>query len=240
MELSEYRKRWNAKPVLRAIYHQYYQIILSKCTPGTILEIGGGIGNLKEINANVTSIDIQPAPWLDAVADAQALPYQDCSFDNIVMVDVLHHIENPVKFFREASRVLRSKGKLIMLEPAMTPLSKLFYKSFHDEPVDMGQDPYQERPEDPKRHPFDANQAIPTLIFINTPQTFELMFPVLKLAGLHYVGLFAYPLSGGFKAWNLVPKFALDFILTIEDWVLPAIGKYCAFRMLIVIEKRIQ
>ena len=57
------------------------------------------------------------------------------------MVDVLHHIESPLRLFAEAARVLRPGGRLIACEPAITPLSGLFYRRFHDEPVDMSADP---------------------------------------------------------------------------------------------------
>ena len=52
--------------------------------------------------------------WLDAVADAQALPFADNSFANIVMVDVLHHIEQPARCLSEAERVLKP-GRHVML-----------------------------------------------------------------------------------------------------------------------------
>jgi len=239
MELSEYRNRWKSKPVLRAVYNHYYEIILKSCTKGSILEIGGGTGNLKETNPNVVSVDIQPAPWLDAVADAQSLPYNDHTFNNIVMIDVLHHIENPTRFFDEASRVLTDFGRLVLLEPSITPISKIAYKLFHEEPVDMCQDPYHDIPTDPHRSPFDANQAIPTLIFIKTPEIFAERFPKLKVIQVTYQSLFAYPLSGGFKSWNLLPKFLIQPLLRVEEMLIPFIGKWLAFRMLVVIEKQI-
>jgi SAM-dependent methyltransferase len=212
-------------------------MILHACTDGSVLEIGGGIGNLKEMSPNIISIDIQPAPWLDAVADAQSLPFPDKSFNNIIMVDVLHHIESPVKFFKEASRVLKQNGRLIMLEPAITPVSNIFYRLFHEEPVDMKQNPYLEKPTEAGRKPFDANQAIPTLIFIKSPKTFTEKFPKFKLSDIHYFSLFSYPMSGGFKSWNLLPQFAVKSILRLEAKLMPVLGKYMSFRMLVIIEK---
>ena len=81
--------------------------------------------------------DIQFAPWLDAVADAQHLPFAPGSAANIVMIDVLHHVEFPVAFFREAQRVLRPGGRVVMVEPAITWGSALFYRFLHHEPVRM-------------------------------------------------------------------------------------------------------
>jgi len=75
MDMSEhapghYRDRWTSKPVLRAIYTDYYRRIVGECKPGRSLEIGGGSGNLKDYVGDVVSTDIVPAPWLDAAADA--------------------------------------------------------------------------------------------------------------------------------------------------------------------------
>ena len=74
---------------------------------GTTLEIGGGIGQFKMRFPDVIATDIQSAPWLDLVTDAQNLPFAAGSIANIVMVDVLHHIEFPLLFLQEAERVLR-------------------------------------------------------------------------------------------------------------------------------------
>ena len=97
--------------------------------PGLTIEIGGGIGNLKHRLPQVIATDVQFARWLDCVADAQHLPFASDVIANIVMVDVLHHVEFPMLFFREAERVLRAGGRIVMVEPAITWGSTLFYRS---------------------------------------------------------------------------------------------------------------
>jgi SAM-dependent methyltransferase len=133
--LSDHRRVWERKGVLRLVYEDFYDRIGAACRPGLTLEMGGGIGNLKRRLADVISTDIQSAPWLDCVADAQRLPFADACAANIVMVDVLHHLEFPVAFFREAARVLRPGGRVLMVEPAITWGSSLFYRLLHHEPV---------------------------------------------------------------------------------------------------------
>ena len=119
----------------------FYDRIIAACVPGMTVEIGGGIGNLKQRLPNVVATDIQFSPWLDLVADAQKLPLAPDVVSNIVMVDVLHHVEFPVIFFREAEQVLRAGGRIVMVKPAITFGSTLFYRLLHHEPVITSADP---------------------------------------------------------------------------------------------------
>lgn len=235
--LHDHRELWKQKPVLRAIYTDFYQRIIRACRPGRSLEIGGGSGNLKEFAERVVTTDIVPVPWLDAAADAQALPFADESFANIVAVDVLHHIERPRRFLAEAQRVLEPGGRLIVLEPAITPLSWIFYRFFHPEPVDMDADPLADGPLNPARVPFDANQALPTLLFGRDRKRLTSSFPRLNLLQLERLSLFAYPLSGGFRSWCLVPASMVAPLLKVENAIAPALGPLAAFRLLAVVEK---
>jgi SAM-dependent methyltransferase len=235
--LEQHRQLWQEKPVLRAIYEDYYRRMVSYCVPGTTLEIGGGSGNLKAHRGDVISTDIVQTPWLDAAADAQSLPFRDAAFSNILAVDVLHHIECQVKFFTEAERVLAAGGRIVLLEPGISTISALFYRFFHPEPVDMTVEPFEDIVPDPDRRPFDANQAIPTLLFIKRRDEFEAAFPGLRVLHVEWLSLFAYPLSGGFRKWNLIPLGFVGKLLQLEDCFVSRIGRFLGFRLLIVLGK---
>jgi SAM-dependent methyltransferase len=237
--LRRYRTVWNRKPLLRAIYEDFYDRISGFCRPGPTIEIGGGIGNLKSRVANVLSTDIQFAPWLDCIADAHQLPFADNTVANIVMIDVLHHLEFPTRFFREAERILQPEGRLIMVEPAITYGSVSFYRFMHHEPVCMSADPLRNGAPDPKRDPYDSNQAIPTLIVTRDKQRFLHLFPNFTIGEVKYFSFCAYPLSGGFKPWSLIPTSLARPLLAVERRIEPILGRWFAFRMLIVIDKRI-
>lgn len=235
--IAEHGRQWRQKPALRDIYLDLYRRMAAELAPGATLEIGGGSGIFKNYAPQVVTTDILAAPWLDLVADAQALPFAAASFDNIVMFDVLHHIEFPRRFLTEAERILRPGGRIIMVEPAITPVSWPFYHWLHPEPVDMAGDPLQDGEPDPARDAFAANQAIPTRLVGRDSARFHAAFPAFKIVRRAFLSLFAYPLSGGFKPWSLIPHVLVAPVLALENALAPLLGRLMGFRMLIVIEK---
>jgi hypothetical protein len=62
--LAGYRAVWKQKSVLRMLYGDIFERIADSVVDGPTLELGGGIGNLKEKIASLISSDIQFAPWL--------------------------------------------------------------------------------------------------------------------------------------------------------------------------------
>jgi SAM-dependent methyltransferase len=237
--LASYRTIWKQKPVLRIVYDDLFGRIASRCVAGPTLEIGGGIGNLTGKIGGLISSDIQFAPWLDLVADAQRLPFCDGAIGNIVMLDVLHHLEYPALLFREASRVLKPRGRLIMVEPAITAGSTLFYRILHQEPVRMNVDPLFEGTPDENRDPYESNQAIPTLIATSYREEFHRKFPELTIRGIEWFSFIAYPFSGGFKPWCLISETVARAVLRLEKHFERAIGRIFGFRLLLVIEKKL-
>jgi uncharacterized membrane protein YbhN (UPF0104 family)/SAM-dependent methyltransferase len=237
--LAGHREAWIRKPSLRAVYGDFHRRLLDACPPGRLLEIGSGSGHLRELASDIVSIDILPSPWVDLAADAHRLPFADSSFSGIVMIDVLHHLERPAEFFEEATRVLRPGGRIAMIEPAITPLSWLFYNFVHEEPVDLSADPLAPVRPDPNRDPFDANQAIPTLLFSRSRgrRQFDSTFPELRLVSREWFSLFAYPLTGGFQSWNLIPAATIAPMLALERVLSPVLGRLMAFRLFVAIEK---
>lgn len=237
--LAEHRDLWEKKPGLRAVYADYHNRILRSCKAGPILEIGAGSGHLSELRDNVVSTDILSAPWLDLRADAQQLPFRDAMFDNIVMIDVLHHLPTPKTFFQEAERILRPGGRIVMIEPGITPLSFVMFKLFHPEPVEMGQDPLGLSTAEESRDPFESNQAIPTLLFKRRRhlKRFRSMFPMLRVLDVRWLSLLAYPLSGGFRAWSLLPQWLAKPLLRLEERLMSVLGPVAAFRVQVTLER---
>ena len=235
--LAQHREIWDAKAALREIYGDFHRRILGACGPGLTIEVGAGLGCLKSAAPEVVCVDIQMAPWLDLAADAQWLPFANARVDNIVMIDVLHHIERPHRFFAEAARVLKSGGRLVMLEPAITLGSWSFYRWLHPEPVDLSADPLTEGPTSAARDPYHGNQAIPTLLFRGDTEPFHAAFPTLRVTERRWFGLLAYPFSGGYRSWSLIPPAMVVPLLRFEEMLPRWLNRLFGFRLLVTVEK---
>jgi SAM-dependent methyltransferase len=238
--LAEHRRVWDVKPTLRAIYAEYHRRLESACPPGPLLDIGGGSAHFKSYRESVTSLDILPFPGIDVVADAHHMPFPDGEFAGIVMLDVLHHLQRPLDFLREAARVLQLGGRLAMIEPGMSVIARQFYQRFHQEPVDMAADAFAEGVRQSGDDPFDSNQALPTLLFgtREARRRVEEAVPILKVLSNEWMSLFAYPLSGGFKPWCLWPAALTKSTLRVEQTLMPLLGPLMAFRLMTVLGKR--
>jgi SAM-dependent methyltransferase len=235
-----HRNIWRKKPAIRLIYRDFHRQLLEGCGQGRILDIGSGTAHIKDFRSDIVSMDILSFPGIDVVADAHQLPFPDECFAAIVMLDVLHHLEHPIVFLKEASRILKVGGRLAMIEPAMTPLARRFYDHFHEEPVDMSVDPFAVGASDPYRDPFDANQAVPSLLFSTDParKRVEQTVPSLFVRSVDWLSLIAYPLSGGFQEWSLIPAAMVGPTLAFENKVPLLIRKVLAFRMMVVVQRR--
>lgn len=234
--LRQHEAVWRKKPVLRELYGQWYVEIQSWLRPGRTLELGGGTGNLKEFAPGVICTDVVKLPWLDAVVDAQRLPFATASLANIVLFDTLHHVENVRWFFDEAVRTLELNGRLIIMDPYISWFSWPVYRFLHPEPVDLKQDPLMLQPSSSERHPFDANQAIATILFERGFDKFQHHYPHLIKVHHRRLAFFAYPLSGGFEHPSLVPLSLIRPLLIFER-ALSFLSRFLAFRILVVLEK---
>ena len=84
---------------------------MAACPEGPVLDVGGGTAHIKQVRSDVLSVDILPFPGIDAVCDAHCLAFPDGQFAGVIMIDVLHHLERPIAFLKEAARVLRPRRR---------------------------------------------------------------------------------------------------------------------------------
>lgn len=87
-----------------------------------VLDIGAGQGHFRNLfeNCNYFTVDFYNYPGIKIVADiTRQLPFQSNSFDYLVLSNVLEHIKEPKKLLKECYRVLKKKGRIIILIPFM-------------------------------------------------------------------------------------------------------------------------
>lgn len=240
-DVLELRRRvWDQRPLTREVYRRYFEAIRAELAPGRrTIELGGGAGNSREFLPEARVSDIVLTPFVHFVADAARLPLADGSADNLFMVDVLHHLPHPARLFREAVRVLRSGGRLVMLEPNVSAFSRIVFAIGHPERVDPAADPLpiDDSPVFTATGPFASNQAIPSRIFFRDLQRFEKMFPQLRVRTRRLESVLVYPLSGGFSGPCLVPRFAHGLLWQLER-VLSPLKRWMAFRLLVTLERK--
>lgn len=100
---------------------------------GTLLDAGGGTGRIAQTLtdkvSNVFLVDLSLGMLLQASAKgriikvcsySENLPFENESFDRIIMIDALHHVKNQEETAGELWRVLKSGGILVIEEPDVT------------------------------------------------------------------------------------------------------------------------
>ena len=62
--------------------------------------------------------------------------------------------------------------------------------------------------------------------------------PGLRMVSASWLSLFAYPLSGGFKRWTLIPEPIGRRLLELEKIVEAELERWFGFRTMIVLQKK--
>ena len=190
----------------------------------------------KALPEHATSSDILFTPWIDTVVDAHQLPFNDMTFDNIVLFDVLHHLNDPAQFFSEAQKVLKQKGRIVLMEPYISWTSFFIYRFLHPESLVWNINPFKKGWLDKDKNHFQGNQTIPTLIFERYKYRFAKDFPGLKFINKKRTDFIIYPLSGGFHNPSLCPLFLYSTLRYLEK-ILHPLNRFLAFRLFVVLEK---
>lgn len=92
---------------------------------GNILDVGCGLGHYLKFQLGAQGVDINPINVADCISrglDASVmlpdiLPFEDISFDAVLLDNVLEHIAEPSPLISEIKRVLRPYGTLLIGVP---------------------------------------------------------------------------------------------------------------------------
>jgi SAM-dependent methyltransferase len=239
--LEEHRRLWAAKPVLQDVYAVWFDAILGALgESGSVLEIGAGPGFLsaharrRPRRLAWVAADIVPAPWNELSADATRLPFRGASFDGIAAIDLMHHLGRPAAFFEEARRVLRPGGRVVAVEPWVTPLSFPVYRWLHQEGCRPRLDPWEPfgEPTADGKDPFEGDAAVVWSLVRKTgaARWRELGFAPPRVTVLNG---FAYLPTLGFRPGSLVPRSLLAPLIAFDRLTAP-LARWTGLRALAV------
>src|SRR5450432_4271355 len=140
VEIASNRLKWQKKKLLQSVYRNFYSEIsqrLRRGLSGQIVELGSGMGNIKDVIPECVTTDLFPNPWLDRQENAYRLSFADGSVSNLILFDVWHHLRYPATALAEFRRVVAKGGRVIVFDPAISWTGRLIYGLFHHEPVGM-------------------------------------------------------------------------------------------------------
>ncbi len=116
--------------------HARLSVRLSRRKLGTVLDVGGGVGLVRPLCRETRAyVCLEYAPRILAsfhrsypadgavLGDAARLPFADESFDTVLCVMMLHHLDDSAarECLAQSARVLRQSGRLLMVEPLWNP-----------------------------------------------------------------------------------------------------------------------
>ena len=167
MEISNYDKfgydystYWKSRDYEDIAEHITLEKIFTAIPSGNwFLDIGGSYGRLTDIyskrfkhpiildysletlNKNREELIKQYPNIILIAANAYRLPFHDSVFDSILMVRVLHHLNEPEIYFKEISKIIKSNGTYIQefankvhLKAKVRALLKGNFKFFNKDP----------------------------------------------------------------------------------------------------------
>lgn len=230
------------KPLLRSVFEEFYRTSLRLDqrflggSRGLRVELGAGVSFFKEIEPSVLVTDIKPAPHLDAVVDAQSMPFASGGLRVLYAINCFHHVPDPVLFFREVARVLAPGGGVVLVEPFHGPLSAAVHRRlFETECFDPDA---REWASAERKTMVGANQALSYVIFVRDRPLFEELFPELEIVAMERVDNYVrYLFSGGLNFRQLLPVAFEPIVRGVERALRP-VNRLTALHHAIVLRKR--
>jgi SAM-dependent methyltransferase len=108
---------------------------------GRLLDIGCGTNELVRVYGNGVGVDVYQWGTVDlVVGNTSDLPFDDESFDTVTIIAALNHIPNRQEVLREAHRLLRRDGRIIitMIPPCLSKVWHFFRKPWDADQKERG------------------------------------------------------------------------------------------------------
>lgn len=222
LEIQGNRQSWGRKPLLRSVYRGFHELIasrLDRSVRGEVVELGSGMGSIKDVIPECVTTDLFPNPWLDRQENAYSLSFADASVSNLILFDVWHHLRYPGTALAEFRRTVAPGGRVIVFDPAISWMGRIIYGVFHHEPIGMRLPLTWDAPDGFKPGDTDyfAAQGAATRIFWRREEPARLagweLVEATPLPSFEYfaTGGFSGPQLGGpraFRVWRGLDRLA--------------------------------
>ena len=237
--LAEHAERLQSNMFLRAIHEDMYTRLIAEVSADQFpraVEVGSGAGFLRRHAPHVTTSDCVEGPGIDHVVDACRLQqsFGAGGLDAIVGLNVFHHLPDVVGFLRGAETVLRSGGRVALVEPWFTPVGQWFYRLLHHEPVLLDPDDWSIQGEG---RLTGANSRLPTSVFSEGRSRLAQVAPRLAVVKCEPFHKWLYLLSGGLRLNTRVPSPIARGLLWL-DRTTSALDSVFGIFALIVLERQ--
>jgi SAM-dependent methyltransferase len=209
---------------------------LSNLPEPKIVELGSGMGHIREVIPNCVTTELFPFPWIDQIENAYKLSFADETVSDLISTDVFHHLKYPGTALNELHRVLRKGGHVILLEPCMSLLGLLVYGVFHSEPIAVTKkiDWFAPNGWSPENMDYYAAQGNATRIFVG--KKYRPQLTVWKSIKTIRLSALAYAASGGYSGPQLYPTGMYSIVKSLGK-ILDRFPSLFATRLLVVLEK---
>jgi SAM-dependent methyltransferase len=206
-----------------------------------VVEIGAGAGfSRRYLNRQVLLTDVVVNRWLDVAMDGVSMALRDASVDVLIISNALHHFASPFAFLREAERVLKEGGRILINEPYCSLLLRLLLRLAQHEGYAYDVDVFDRDAvaNDPK-DPWSGNNAVSNLLF-DSREMFEMHVPRLRIVADMPCESLLFVASGGVTSKLPVPELptrVLNGIARLDDILVHAAPDLFALSRRTVIEK---
>lgn len=141
MEFDKYKKRgayhWKEHKK-QTIYGKHADKVKGWVRKGKTLDVGAGDGLItyligaEGVDDNELAVRLARERNVDVKIDsAYDLKYLDSMFDNVLMADVIEHLEFPEKALQQVRRVLKENGYLYIVTPPAKKKGKGLHDKYH-------------------------------------------------------------------------------------------------------------
>ena len=108
------RELYNNGGITRWYWDYRDRQVLKLVPPGRILDVGCGEMITTRKIPGAVGMDLDQG---DVKGSVYKIPFLDQTFDTVLLLDVIEHLDHPVTAIKEIRRVLKPQGKLILMFP---------------------------------------------------------------------------------------------------------------------------